>query len=326
MRLVQAPTLDSIDGYKIVEADRPVPGAQDVLIKVMTCGMGYVDALVALGRYQVKPSPPFTPGQEIAGVVEAVGDQVTDVKVGDRVMADPFGGGLAEYISVSAALTTRIPDAMSFAQAAGFKINYVTALHALIDRAALRDGERLLVFGAAGGVGAAAVQLGRLLGAEVVAAASTDEKRAFALRAGANATIDTQAEGWRDRLKQLCGDKGPNVNFDPVTGPLLEQAFRSLVWGGRHLVIGFAGGPIRALPVNLPLMKGAALVGVDMRQFIMYEAPRAHAFFHQLLGWVAEGKLSPPVGRSFPLAEFADAMHFALSGAGVGKTVIDVAG
>jgi NADPH2:quinone reductase len=181
MKIVQAAKLDSIDDYKIIDVPQPAPQEHDVLIKVEACGMGYVDALVALGKYQVKPPTPFTPGQEIGGTVIAVGEKVTQLKVGDRVMANTFGGGLAECIVIPAALATCIPDAMSFAQAAGFRVNYVTALHGLADRARLRAGERLLVFGAAGGVGAAAVQIGRLLGAEVIAVGSTEEKRAFAM-------------------------------------------------------------------------------------------------------------------------------------------------
>lgn len=325
MKIVQAATLDSIDDYAIIDVDKPSPREHDVLIKVVTCGMGYVDALVALGRYQVKPPTPFTPGQEIGGIVEAIGDKVTAVRVGDRVMAHTFGGGLAEYTIVPDALVTRIPDTLSFAQAAGFRVNYVTALHGLTDRAALRDGERLLVFGAAGGVGAAAVQLGHILGADVIAAASTAEKRTYAIEAGASGAIDTRPDGWRDRLKHLCGGKGPDVIFDPVAGPLFEPAFRSLAWGGRHLVVGFAGGPIPALPINLTLMKGAALVGVDVRQFFLFEAPRAQGHIAQLLAWVGEGKLSPPIGRSFAFTDFAEAMQYAISGAGMGKTVIDVA-
>jgi NADPH:quinone reductase len=325
MKIVQASKLDSIDDYAIAEVAKPSPRDHDVVIKVVTCGMGYVDALVALGRYQVKPPTPFTPGQEVGGIVDSVGENVSNVQVGDRVMANTFGGGLAEYVLAPSAQAQRIPDKLSFAQAAGFRVNYVTALHGLMDRATVRAGERLLVFGAAGGVGVAAVQLGRMLGAEVIAAASTEEKQAYALAAGANAVIDTHPDGWRDRLKKLCGGKGPDVIFDPVTGPLFEPAFRSLTWGGRHLVVGFAGGPIPSLPINLTLMKGAALVGVDVRQFFLFEPLRAQMHIEQLLEWVGEGKLSPPIGRCFAFADFAEAMQYAISGMGMGKTVIEVA-
>jgi NADPH2:quinone reductase len=234
-------------------------------------------------------------------------------------------GGFAEFARSPTSMATKIPDQMSFAQAAGFRINYITALHGLRDRAALAAGERLLVFGAAGGVGSAALQVGRILGAEVIAAASTEEKRAFAKDHGADHVIDTSPEGWRDRLKAVTPGKGPDVIFDPVCGPLFEPAFRSLGWGGRHLVVGFAGGPIPALPANLSLMKGAALVGVDVRQFLQFEGPKGAAHLNELLSWVADGRLNPTVGRTFPLDAFAQALQFALSGQGLGKTVVEPA-
>jgi NADPH2:quinone reductase len=323
MRKVEAKTLESIADYRLDEAPIPTSAAGEVIVQVAACGVGYVDALVALGRYQVKPPLPHTPGQEVGGWIAAVGEGVTGLAVGDRVMAT-VRGGFSEYAAGPAVGALKIPDGMGFAQAAGFRINYLTALHGLRDRAAIRPGERLLVLGAAGGVGMAAVQVGKLLGARVIAAASTEDKRAFALANGADAVIDTAAEGWRDRLKTLCDGKGPDVVFDPVCGPLFELAFRSLAWGGRHLVVGFAGGPIPSLPSNLTLMKGAALMGVDVRQFLLFEGPRAAAELDELLAWVGEGKLTPPVGRSFPLEDYAPALEFALTGQGLGKTVLSV--
>ena len=321
MKFVQAQTLNSIADYRLEEGQAPVPRPGEVVLCVAVCGMGYVDALVALGRYQVKPPLPYTPGQEVGAVVSSLGEGVSGLEVGDRVMAT-VSGGLSEYVRVPEASVVKIPSQMNFAQAAGFRVNYLTAQHGLKDRAQLKPGERLLVMGAAGGVGAAAVQLGRLLGAEVIACASTESKRDFARSLGATSVIDTAAEGWRDRLKALCGGKGPDVIFDPVCGPLFEPAFRSLGWGGRHLVVGFVGGPIPALPVNLPLMKGGALVGVDVRQFMLFEAQRAAIHLADLLAMVGEGRLDVPVGRTFPLQDFAEAMQFALSGQGLGKTII----
>lgn len=324
MRIVEAQSLDSIADYQLKEAGMPAPADGEVLVRVSACGVGYVDALVSLGRYQVKPPLPHVPGQEAGGWIEAVGAGVKGLTPGQRVMAT-VRGGFADFAIAPAAMVTPVPDTMSLAQAAGFRINHLTALHGLRDRARLQPGEQLLVLGAAGGVGMAAVQVGRILGARVIAAASSEEKRAHCLAHGADAVIDTQEEGWRDRLKAASGGRGPDVIFDPVCGPLFQPAFRSLAWGGRHLVVGFVGGPIPALPANLPLMKGAGLLGVDVRQFLLFEGRRAAGQLDELLGWVADGRLDPPVGRSFAFEDFAATLEFALSGKGLGKTVLTVA-
>lgn len=323
MKAIRASSLTSLDDYSEVDIAAPEPRDSQVRITVAACGVGYVDALVALGRYQVKPPLPHIPGSEVSGWIDAVGRGVGNFAVGDRVIAQ-VRGGFAEQAIADTRSVKRLPPKMAFEQAAGFRINYLTALHGLRDRAHLAAGERLLVFGAAGGVGLAAVQIGHLLGATVIAVASTAEKRALAARHGAAITIDRDAEGWRDRLKAAVGG-GIDVVFDPVCGPLFEHAFRSLNWGGRHLVVGFVGGPIPALPVNLPLMKGASLVGVDYRQFAqVFEAERADAELDELLRWVDEGRLDPPAGRIFSFAEYRDALAYALSGAGVAKTVLAV--
>ena len=323
MKSVQADALDSIADYRLIEAETPKPAGGEVLVKVAACGVGYVDALVALGRYQVKPPLPHTPGQEAGGWVEAIGEGVEDLEIGDRVMAT-VRGGFSEWALAGAGAVTKIPDNMTFVQAAGFRINYLTALHGLRDRGAIVPGERLLVLGAAGGVGLAAVQVGKLLGAEVIGAASSEEKRSFVRAHGADQVIDVAPEGWRDRLKVLCAGKGPDVIFDPVCGPLFERAFRSLAWRGRHLVVGFVGGPIPALPANLTLMKGAALGGVDVRQFLLLEEQKAAAHLRDLLSWVNDGRLIPAVGRIFGLEDFANALEYALSGQGIGKTILQV--
>lgn len=325
MKIVQADEIGSVDNYRIVEVDTPSLDEGKVLIKIVACGMGYVDALIALGGYQVKPPAPFTPGQEISGVVVEVGEGVTNVEAGDRVMASAFGGGLAEYAAVPAKAVYKIPDAMSHAQAAILNINYLTAMHGLKDRANLQPGERLLVFGAAGGVGTAAIQVGQLLGAEVIAVASTAEKRAFAEQQGAGATLDVTPEGWRDKLKAICEGKGPDVVFDPVCGDLFEPAFRSVPWRGRYLVVGFASGPIPKLAANLPLVKGTALIGVDVRQFLLYEQKLARNHLNQLFSWIKTGKLTPPIGQRFPFNDFANAMQHATSGKGIGKAVVEIA-
>lgn len=321
MKAVRTDDLSSIDTYRIVELDIPAPGPGEVRVKIAACGVGYVDALVALGRYQVKPPLPHIPGGEVAGVVDALGADVTGLSVGDRVLAQ-VRGGFADYAVTPTHAVQAIPDRLHFNKAAGFHINYVTALHGLRDRGQLKSGETLLVIGAAGGVGLAAVQVGRLLGARVIAVASSAEKRALALRCGADIALDREPEGWRDRLK-AAAPGGIDVVFDPVSGPLLQPAFRSLNWRGRYLVIGFTSGTIPALPVNLPLLKGAALIGVDYRQFsAVFEHDQARADLAELLGWVAAGKLDPPVGRAFAFDEYREALTYALSGAGVAKTIL----
>ncbi|MFN4017810.1 MAG: NADPH:quinone oxidoreductase family protein [Reyranella sp.] len=323
MKAIQTADLSSIDNYARVDLPVPQPGDGEVRIKVAACGVGFVDSLVALGRYQVKPPLPHVPGSEIGGLVDALGPGVTGFAVGERVVAQARGG-FAEYAIASVRAVSRIPDRMSMNQAAGFRVNYGTALHGLRDRAALKAGETLVVIGAAGGIGLAAVQVGRLLGANVIGVASTEQKRAVVAEAGAGATLDRTVEGWRDRLKAVCPN-GVDVVFDPVSGPLLQPAFRSLGWGGRYLIIGFAGGEIPALPVNLPLLKGAALVGVDYRQFgAVFEAETAARELGELLDWVAKGELDVPVGRTFPFGEYREALQYALSGDGTGKTILVV--
>lgn len=323
MKAIQTADLSSIDNYVPVDLPVPQPGEGEVRIKVAACGVGFVDALVALGRYQVKPPLPHVPGSEIGGVVDALGPGVTGYAIGERVLAQ-VRGGFAEYAIASKLAISRIPDRMSLNQAASFRVNYGTALHGLRDRAALKAGETLVVIGAAGGTGLAAVQVGRLLGANVIGVASTEQKRAVVAAAGAQVTLDRDVDGWRDRLK-AAAPNGIDVVFDPVSGPLLQPAFRSLGWGGRYLVIGFAGGDIPALPVNLPLLKGAALVGVDYRQFgAVFEAGAAARALDELLAWVAKGDLDVPVGRTFPFGQSREALEYALSGDGAGKTILVV--
>ena len=321
MRAIQADRIDSLADYAEVETAIPEPRAGQVRIRVAAIGVGYVDALVALGRYQVKPTPPHVPGSEISGEVEAVGEDVTGLSVGDRVLA--MGSrGFADYALAPAAMTVPLPGSLTFEQGASLPLNYLTALHGLLGRGGTNAGERVLVLGAAGGVGIAAVQVARALGAHVIAAASSAEKRAFALEHGAHEAIDTDPQGWRDRLKATLNGAPLNIVFDPVCGPLFEPAFRSLGWGGRHLVVGFVGGPIPALPSNLTLMKGAALIGVDVRQFMLFEAPLARDHLRTLANWAAERQISPPVGRVFEWDDYGEALTFALGGKGVGKTVL----
>lgn len=323
MKAIAADRIDSLADYFEVERPLPHPSAGQVRIKVAAIGIGYVDALVAMGRYQVKPPLPHIPGQELAGTIDAVGEGVTDWTPGDRVTAmTPHA--FAEYALAPSTACQPLPAHVSFAQGAALPLNYLTALHGLQDRAALKPGETLLVFGAAGGVGSAAVQIGKRLGAHVIAAASTAEKRAFALAHGADPAIDTNPDGWRDRLKAMLAGKTLGVIFDPLCGPLFEPAFRSLGWGGRHLVVGFVGGPIPALPANLPLMKGAGLIGVDVRQFKLLEPKVAEDHSRQLAHWLADGHIAPAVGPVFSWPDHRIALETAFSGTAMGKVLFTV--
>jgi len=231
-------------------------------------------------------------------------------------------GGFAEAVLAPAAACRRLPNGMDFAIGAAMPLNYLTALHGLADRGRLRAGDTLLVLGAAGGVGTAAIDVAKALGARVIAAASTAEKREFVAARGADVVLDTDPEGWRDRLKAALAGAPLAMVFDPVCGPLFEPAFRSLGWGGRHLVIGFVGGPIPALPANLPLMKGAALTGVDVRQFQLFEPAAAAAHLDTLADWLGEGRIAPAVGPRFAWADHQAALAAGFAGKSLGKPVL----
>jgi NADPH2:quinone reductase len=243
---------------------------------------------------------------------------------GQRVIGGSFGRVFAEYVCVPAATLMPLPSVLSADVGAAFLVNYQTAAHALIQRAGLRAGETLLVLGAAGGTGSAAVQVGKCLGARVIAAASSAQKRAFALAAGADVELDYSRPDWREELKRLS-PAGVDVIFDPVGGEFFEPAFRSLAWGGRHLVIGFAGGVIPRLPANLALLKGASLVGVDLRQAAGRDPAMNAANTRQLLAWVEDGALRPPAGPVFEFADFRGALDAAFSGKSLGKVVLRIA-
>lgn len=325
MKAVFGEELGPPENYHVREVPAPQPGSGEVQIAVETAGMGYVDALVAQGRYQVRPPTPYCPGMEMAGTVTAIGEQVRNLEVGDRVAASAFGGGLAEYAVVPAASACPIPRQLDARAAAGFIVNYSTAWHGLVDRAQIRPGETVLVLGAAGGTGVAAVQVARLAGAHVIAGASTVEKREYAQTQGAHDALDYSQPEWRKALKEMTRGRGVDVVFDPVGGELLEPAFRSMAWRGRYLVVGFAGGAIPSLPVNLALLKGAALMGVDLRQFsAVYEPTAAATVRDWLIQAVERGDLKPAVGACFPFSQYRDAMAMAAAREGFGKTVVNV--
>jgi NADPH:quinone reductase len=295
---------------KLVVEELPTPeiGDQQVLLGVKACGVNFPDLLIIENKYQFKPPLPFSPGGEVSGVVKRVGGNVTGLKVGDRVLGAPGFGGFAEEIAIDARNVVPIPDAMPFDVAAAFLFTYGTSHYALKDRGHLKPGETLLVLGAAGGVGLAAVELGKVMGARVIAAASSAEKLAVCREHGADDLIDYSSEDLKERLKALTGGHGANVIYDPVGGDFSETAFRGIAWEGRFLVIGFAAGPISKIPLNLVLLKGAQVVGVFWGSFTMREPERHQANIRELMQWYVEGKLKPRVFATYPFTRVAEAL------------------
>jgi NADPH2:quinone reductase len=304
------------------EIAEPVLGPRDVRVQVHAAGVNFVDALVASGSYQVKPVLPFIPGGEFAGIVDAVGPEVQGIGRGDRVCGSTVGGAYGEVNALDQSLVFKIPDRMDFVRAATFRTANGTAYHALVQRAALKAGETVLVLGAGGAVGYAAVQIAKALGARVIASASSEAKRAMALAGGADVAIQTGAEDWRDQVKQAAG-RPVDVVVDPVGGDLTELAFRSLGWGGRHLVIGFVGG-IPRLPTNLALVKGAALLGVDIRQFSQLEPATSQANMRALFDLFEAGKMPAAPTEVYPLERFAEAMAAIKKAEFVGRAALAV--
>lgn len=302
----------------------PEPKKNEVLLQVHAAGVNFPDTLIIEGKYQFKPPFPFSPGGEAAGVVGAVGEKVTHVKPGDRVMALTGWGSFAEEVAVPGYNVMPIPDGMDFASAAAFGMTYGTSMHALKQRANLQPGETLLVLGASGGVGLAAVEIGKAMGAKVIAAASSDAKLEVAKAAGADVLINYSEGSLRDKLKEITGGQGVDVIYDPVGGDLFEEAFRSIAWNGRMLVVGFASGTIPSLPANLTLLKGASLVGVFWGSFAQRQPQDNAANFQQLFSWFAEGKIKPLVSQTFPLDKAADAINHLGQRKAVGKVVVTV--
>ena len=320
-RAVIANQFGQPETYALVDLPAKPLKAGQVRIAIKAAGISYVDVLTAKGEYQVKPPLPFIPGSEGAGIVTEVSADVTGFGVGDRVVFSAWGGVFAEEIALPQRVLRPIPVGMDFISAAVFPVSYATAWHALIDRGQLKAGETLLVLGAAGATGLAAVQIGKHLGARVIALASTAEKRALALANGADHAIDGRAEDWRNLVKAANGDTPVDVVFDPVGGAMTDPAFRSLAWNGRHLIIGFPAG-IASLRTNLPLLKGASLIGVDIRQFGNFEPERSEANRSRTFDLAAEGKLKPAIACTFPLEQFAEAMDMASNGQEAGRIVL----
>lgn len=298
------------------------PQAGEVLIDVHAAGVNFPDTLIVQKKYQFQPELPFVPGGEVAGIVKAVGPGVTDCKPGDRVMGSFTWGGYATEAIVQEERVVPIPDGMDFVTASAFVLAYGTSLHALKDRAALAAGETLLVLGASGGTGIAAIEIGKALGARVVAVASSASKLELCAHHGADACINYAEEDLRARVKAIAGDKGIDVVFDPVGGAYSETAFRTLAWNGRHLVVGFAAGEVPRLPLNLPLLKGASVVGVFWGDFLRRDKQVARRHMADLLALYRSGKVRPPVTQTYPLEQASLALRSVMDRRAMGKVVI----
>jgi NADPH2:quinone reductase len=318
----------------LVLEDLPSPeaGPGAAVVQVKACGVNFPDVLIIEDKYQFKPERPFAPGGEVAGIVTAVGGGVSNVKVGDRVLGSTGWGGMAQEIAIDAGRLVKIPDAMPFDEAAAFIMTYGTSHHALKDRARLQPGQTLLVLGAAGGVGLAAVELGKTMGARVIAAASSQEKVDLCLRHGADAGLvygrgpfdrDGQ-KALAEQFKQACGPAGPDVIYDAIGGDYAEPALRSIAWEGKYLVVGFAAGEIPKIPLNLTLLKGCEIVGVFWGAWVAKNPGRHADSVAELLGLYAAGKIRPFVSARFPLERGADAIRHLASRQAMGKVVVTI--
>jgi NADPH2:quinone reductase len=311
-----------VDALTWKEIPTPVPHAGQVLIRIEAASLNFPDLLIVQNKYQMKPDLPFVPGSEYAGVIEAVGEGVTDLKVGQSVACLSGTGGFGTHTLAPAKLCMPLPPGFPAVDAAAFIMIYATSHHALIDRAALKAGETVFILGAAGGVGTAAIQIAKAAGARVIAAASTDEKCALCKSLGADETINYTTQNMREVLKALTDGKGPDVIYDPVGGDFAEPAFRSIAWRGRYLVVGFASGPIPALPFNLALLKGASIVGVFWGDFARREPQANAAMMAELAKWYAQGKVKPVIDRTMPMRDLKAAYAHMGSRAVMGKLVM----
>ena len=310
------------EDLEFVDIPDPEPGAGEAVVKVVAAALNFFDTLIIAGKYQYKPTFPFSPAAEFAGIVESLGAGTSGLKVGDRVMANIGWGAARERVAVKAERLVRIPDGLDFDRAAGLTVTYGTSYYALKDRARLKAGETLVVLGASGGTGLAAIELGRILGARIIACASSADKLDFALRHGADAGVDYSREDLREALRLLTDGRGADVIYDPVGGPYAEAALRAIAWYGRFLVVGFAAGDIPRLPLNLVLLKSCDVLGVFWGAWIERDAEGHRANTNALLRWCAEGRLSSHVHAIYPLARGADALKAIAARKPMGKVIL----
>ena len=322
MRAVLCAEFGPPDKLEIKDIPVPIPSKGQVRIKVEACGVNFPDTLIIENKYQYKPDLPFSPGGEVAGIIDELGEGVKDFSIGDSVMAMTLFGGFAEYVVIEAGALLRRPPEMDGVTAAGFTMTYGTSMYALKQRGQLKEGEKLLVLGAGGGVGITAVEIGKLMGAEVIAAASSEEKLEAAKKAGADHLINYGTRNLRDQIKAIVGNNGIDVLYDPVGGDLFEPCVRSMAWGGRALVIGFASGNIPKLPTNLTLLKGCSIVGVFWGNFRLKETLSDNENFQTLFNWYKEKKLSPLVSQQFPLENATEALLTLANRKAIGKVIL----
>jgi NADPH2:quinone reductase len=310
------------DDLAVEDIAEPVAGPGEAIVDVRAAALNFFDTLIIAGKYQTKPAMPFSPAAEFAGVVKSLGPGVDGIKTGDRVLGYLGYGAARERVVVKADRLIPIPDALDFDRAAGLVVTYGTTLHALKDRAHIRERETLAVLGASGGVGLAAVELGKAMGARVIACASSDDKLAFAKKHGADDTINYASDDLKEALRRVTGGKGADVIYDPVGGAYAEQALRSIAWQGRFLVVGFAAGEIPKIPLNLALLKGCDIVGVFWGSFVERDPAGHRANTRQILDWVVSGKLSAHVQAAYPLADAATALKALAARKVMGKIVL----
>lgn len=322
MRALICDDYGGIESLRVGELPDPKPDAGQLLVKVEAVTVNFADTLMVKGQYQIRPDPPFAPGYELAGTVK-VANQTPGFSPGDRVCGFTFHGGLAESAVIEANNAAKLPAQVSSDVGSTLPGGYGTSYHALVDRAELTSGESLLVLGASGGVGMAAVQIGSILGARVIAAVSSEEKAEAARTAGANEVIRYDEVPIRDAIAELTGGKGVDVVYDPVGGDFTEQVLRSTAWNGRLLVVGFAAGEIPTIPLNLTLLKGNAVVGVFWGRFTQEEPEKHAANFSQIVEWAAAGKISPVIQKTFPLDQGADALQWVADRKAIGRIIVN---
>jgi NADPH2:quinone reductase len=322
MRAVVCKDLGPPESLTVIDVPSPEPSAGQVIVRVKAAGLNFFDTLIIEGKYQYKPVLPFSPAGEFSGLVTRLGEGVGTLAIGDRVMGYIGWGAAREEVAVDARALSKVPDSVSFEEAAGLLVTYGTTLHAFRDRAALQPGESVAILGASGGVGQAAIEIAKVMGARVIACASSEEKLRFCGEMGADETVNYEQADLKEELRRLTGGRGVDVVYDPVGGDQAEKALRAIAWGGRFLVIGFASGSIPRMPLNLTLLKGCSIVGVFWGEHTRREPERHAANMASLLGWCGKGAIRPHIDKTFDLAETRAALRLIADRKVKGKVIL----